>query len=108
MARPSTDGVMVSEDNVVSTLYNLLLNVIQIPLYDSIKSVGTMVRWMTRTKGLVVLPILELTPVYSFQIDNDNMEDLARLADKYIIDSLQNDVRVRPFDDPLTRLELHI
>lgn len=51
---------------------------------------------------------LELTPVYSFQIDNDNMEDLARLADKYIIDSLQNDVRVRPFDDPLTRLELHI
>jgi len=33
----------------------------------------------------------------SFEINDDNMRDLACLSDKYIINSLQNDVRVSPF-----------
>jgi hypothetical protein len=37
-----------------------------------------------------------ITHRFSFEINDDNINDLAALADKYIIDSLRIDIRVNP------------
>jgi len=50
-----------------------------IEVRDTIKSIKALVGWMTRDKG--------------FQIKDENMKDLAHLSDKYMIDSLQQDLR---------------
>jgi len=60
------EEVLVSDDNVI-------------PMRDSIESVRALVGWLTREPG--------------FEINRENMRDLAHLSDKYIIESLRKDIR---------------
>lgn len=101
----SSGPVLVSDDNVVSNFF-LYVWMSKIPFRDSIKSIEALVGWLTRKRGFLTLIVQYW--LESFQIDEDNVRDLAMIADKYIIDSLHQDIQVNigSKDPPLIRSEL--
>ena len=72
---------------------------------DSIKSIRAMVGWLIREPGCALLgnPPADLR----FEINDDNVRELTRLSDKYIIEALQKDLRVKYYLLSILTIELH-